>query len=376
MPIGFVITEWTEDQGLAVSYKYPKSLDVDLDDMMRIFYAHITGAGEAGNVVVRLEKARVNVSSFFTGMESEIPLMINLLLELGEEPEMFGETVIQEINDTILKFIKPSEMDVSKKYENVEGLYEYLKDSILLLKRLENLSKEQRMAQIYSSDKGRMILKILQDKALSRKELQAILEEKTNKIISNLEITLDSFIKTGLVKQDWVEGDTDITLFLLSDFALFRTPVAKLVENAKRNLPSPKLATIYLEEVKNFFKNYKPTKEDNLKIAQNIMNPDKYDYITLFRERTYPLNKIPRGPGESVVEIGNFLKTLENDHILKVIEDEKKVAWVFLLTDIKAHTFYPEYLIEKIRSDRMKGKLKKSVAIKHLELLEEIYKKQ
>ncbi|KKM73806.1 hypothetical protein LCGC14_1406740, partial [marine sediment metagenome] len=67
MPIGFAITEWTEDEGLAISHKYPKTLDIDLDDMMRIFYAHITGAGEAGNVVVRLEKSRANVSSYFTG---------------------------------------------------------------------------------------------------------------------------------------------------------------------------------------------------------------------------------------------------------------------------------------------------------------------
>ena len=102
MPLGFVITEWTEDQGLTVTYSHPESLDIDLDDMMRIFYAHITGAGEAGNVLVRLEKTRSNVSSYFTGMESERPLMINLMLELGEDPEMFGEAVILEINATIL----------------------------------------------------------------------------------------------------------------------------------------------------------------------------------------------------------------------------------------------------------------------------------
>jgi len=81
MPKGFVITKWTEDQGLIVYLKYPDSIEVDLDDMMRIFYAHITGAGEAGNVMVRLEKARSNVSSYFTGMESESPLMINLILQ-------------------------------------------------------------------------------------------------------------------------------------------------------------------------------------------------------------------------------------------------------------------------------------------------------
>ena len=63
MTKGYVITNWTEDQGLGVQLSYPGDLVVDLDDMMRIFYAHITGAGEAGNVLVRLEKARSNVSS-------------------------------------------------------------------------------------------------------------------------------------------------------------------------------------------------------------------------------------------------------------------------------------------------------------------------
>jgi hypothetical protein len=375
VPIGFVITEWTEDQGLAVKLSQPDTLDIDLDDMMRIFYAHITGAGEAGNVLVRLEKARSNVSSYFTGMESEEPLMINLMLELGEDPEMFGETVIQEMNARILDYLQQLGTNVSQDYEITQKLTTYLKNSLFLLDRLKNLTREQRLAQIFSSEKGRTILEILQSNAISRKELQAILEEKMKKIISNIEITLDPFIKTGLVKQDWVEEDTDITLFLLSDFILFRTPVAKLIEDSRKKLPTPMLATKYFEEAVKFFKNYKPNLEDSLKIAQNMINPDKYDYITLFRERAYPLNKIPRGPGESVEQIGSFLKTMEEDNILKILKDEKDVEWVILLTDIVADTFYPEYLIEKIRKGRMEGKLKKSVAIKHLELLEEIYKK-
>ncbi|MEE9376465.1 MAG: hypothetical protein V3V33_00330 [Candidatus Lokiarchaeia archaeon] len=58
MPYGFIITEWTEDQGLVVKPSYPEDLQNDLDDMIRIFYAHIKGAGEAGKLLVRLEKAR------------------------------------------------------------------------------------------------------------------------------------------------------------------------------------------------------------------------------------------------------------------------------------------------------------------------------
>jgi len=105
------------------------------------------------------------------------------------------------------------------------------------------------------------------------------------------------------------------------------------------------------------------------------MNPDNYDYITLFRERGYPINKIPKGPGESMDQIGSFLKSMEDNQIIKVIKDSKDTYWVFLLTDIIVQTFYPEYLVEKIRKDRMEGKLNKNVAIKHLEFLEAAYKK-
>jgi len=375
MPKGIIITEWTEDEGLVAKFNYPEDIEIDLDDMMRIFYAHITGAGEAGNVMVRLEKARSNVSSYFTGMESEKPFMINLILELGEEPEMFGETVIQDINETILEFLNRMGTDVSQDYETVKELKSYIKGALFLLERLKNLTKEQRLAQIYVSEKGRTILEILQEKPLSRKELQGLLGEKLNKLISNIEITLDPFIKTGLIKQDWVEGDSDISLFLLTDFSFFRSPVTKLIEDAKKNLPTPTLATKYIEEVSKFFTNYQPTFEDNLKIAQNMMNPDKYDYITLFRERAYPLNKIPRGPGESIEEVGGFLKSMVDDNIIIVLKDEKNLDWVLLFTDVVAHTFYPEYLIEKIRKDSVEGKLKKNIAIKHLDFLEETYKK-
>jgi len=375
MPHGYVITEWTEDQGLIVKLSHPEDLEIDLDDMMRIFYAHITGAGEAGNVLVRLEKARSNVSSYFTGMESDMPVMINLMLELGEDPEMFGEALLHEVNRDVLDYLKYMSTNVSESYEIVKRLHLYLKNTLILLDRLKNLSKEQRLAQIYISEKARTILEALQERALSRRELQGIIEEKLQKIITNLEYILDPFVKTGLIMQDWVEGDTDITLFLLTDFAVFRTPAIKLVDDAKKNLPTPKLATEYLKEVSEFFTNYKPNLEDNLKIASTIMNPDNYDYITLFRERAYPLNKIPKGPGESLDQIGTFLKAMEDNQILKIIKDEKDTAWIFLLTDVIAHTFYPEYLIEKIRKDSMEGKIKKNVAIKHLEFLEQVYKK-
>jgi hypothetical protein len=374
MPKGFIITRWTDD-GLKVQFSYPQTIIVDLDDMMRIFYAHITGAAEAGNVLVRLEKTRANVSSYFTGMDSIVPFMVNLMLDLDEEPEIFGETVISEINTNTMNYLNAMVENPSRSYEINEELKDYLKSSLFLLERLKNLSKEQRMAQIYVSEKGRKILETLQDKAYARKELRDTLEVKLGRSIYNLEITLDPFIKTDLIRQDWIEGDQDISLFLLSDFTILRTPASKVMEDAEKNLPTPKLAQKYLEEVKRFFRSYKPNFEDNIKVASNMINPDKYDFITLFRDKAYPINKIPKSPGETFDQIREFLNLLEKDNIITLITDDKGLDWIFLLTDVIAHTFYPVYMIENIRKNVSDKKLKKNTAIKHLELLEQIYKK-
>ena len=200
MPHGFIITEWTEDQGLIVKLSYPEDLVIDLDDMMRIFYAHITGAGAAGNVLVRLEKARSNVSSYFTGMQSDMPVMINLMLELGEDPEIFGEVVLKEINEDIVNYLRQMSANVSQSYEIVKTIRLYLRNTLILLERLKNLSKEQRLAQIYTSEKARTILEALQERSLSRRELQGIIEDKLQKIVPNIEYVLDPFVKTGFLQ--------------------------------------------------------------------------------------------------------------------------------------------------------------------------------
>ncbi|MFW9948249.1 MAG: hypothetical protein ACFFDX_15595, partial [Candidatus Odinarchaeota archaeon] len=107
----------------------------------------------------------------------------------------------------------------------------------------------------------------------------------------------------------------------------------------------------------------------------HMINPDIFDYVILLREKPYPINKLPKGPGESFEQIKKFLFTLESDKVIAVMKDEDEMAWVFLLTDLVAQTFYPEYLIENIRKAVSDTKLKKETAVKHLELLERVYKK-
>jgi hypothetical protein len=194
--------------------------------------------------------------------------------------------------------------------------------------------------------------------------------------VSNIEYALDPFIKTNLIKQDWIEGLSDVFLFLLNDFTLYRKPVKRLIENARKDLPNAELAKKYRGAVSQFFSSYRPTIEDSAKVALDMLHPDKYDFITLFRERAYPMNKLPKTPADSYLDLNAILKTLEEDNIIKIIKDDmSNIDWIFLFSDIAVDTFYPEYMLENIRSDRTAGKLKKEVAIKHLELLEEVYTK-
>jgi len=375
MPKGFIITRWTEDEGLVLYLNYPKDIPVDLDDMMRVFYAHITGAGEAGNVLVRLEKAQCNVASYFTGLEHEFPLMINLMLELGEDPDMFGEAILRQINQSILNYVMKYGSNITQAYDAMEKLKAYLKNALFLLERLKNLTKEQLLAQIYSNKKKRVILNILQNGPMSKKDLRNKIEDSLNVIISNIDTTLDPFIKTNLVKQDWIEGLSEIFLFLINDFTIIRTPPEKIVKDAKKNSPTSELAGKYLEKVKEFFLHYEPDNKDSLKIAQIMMNPDKYDFLSLFRARPYPMTKIPKGEGSTFTSTESLIQAMVSDNILTLIPDSRNIDWVFLLCDITSETFYPEYLLEIIRKLYINKQIKNEVVIKHLEFLENAYVK-
>jgi hypothetical protein len=355
-------------------------MSVDLDDMMRIFYAHITGTNVsgAGNVVLKLAKAGCNVSSYFTGMSSDLPIMINLVLELGEDPDMYSDSVLNEINDDVLKFFRQVGSNLSKNFAVQKKLEDYLKNAVFLLERLKNMTKGQRMASIYNSEKGRVILEILQERARSRWEVQSILEQKFGQITSTLETTIDPFLKADLVKQDWIdEGDfRDVFLFLKKDFVISRIPCNTLIEKAKQKQPNSILAKKYLEAVSEYFSGYKPTQLDNFTVAQNMLNPDKFDYISLFRERAYPVSKIPKS-SDAFRDVDMILRAMEKDNIIKVINDDKtNTAWIFLLSDVSVQQFYPEYLIEKIRKDAAAGILNRKIAVKHLEILEKTFVKE
>lgn len=53
--------------------------------------------------------------------------------------------------------------------------------------------------------------------------------------------------------------------------------------------------------------------------------------------------------------------------------EKDSIKWLFLLTDVRFNTFFPEYLVETIREKLTTNQINKYIALRHLELLKEQY---
>ncbi|MHA2330373.1 MAG: hypothetical protein ACXACR_17775 [Candidatus Hodarchaeales archaeon] len=236
------------------------------------------------------------------------------------------------------------------------------------------LTKEQMLAKIYSNEVGRAVLELLQEKVRSRTELAELTENllvKTKTTKTEFDDLLDLFVRTEIVQQEWI--DYELNLFLIADFILYRRPAHAIVEAAGQNLPSPQLAENYLQEVQEFFSDYQPSNEDNLIVAENLEHPASLEILMLLRQNPYTINNFPETLEQKGKNIKELLKPLQEKGIVKILKDKQNEEWVLLVTDITAQVFYPEYILEKIRSNLSEKKLSPKLALTHLDLLEHNY---
>jgi len=63
----------------------------------------------------------------------KINFMINFIMELGEDPEIFGEAVLSEINKNILFYLKNINQNPSNTLDITDELKEYLKNSLKII---------------------------------------------------------------------------------------------------------------------------------------------------------------------------------------------------------------------------------------------------
>ncbi|MFX1294113.1 MAG: helix-hairpin-helix domain-containing protein [Promethearchaeota archaeon] len=234
------------------------------------------------------------------------------------------------------------------------------------------LGKDQILAKIYSTELAYTVLKLLRERARNKTEIQKIIENKLMKVsLRELNDVIDLLVQTELVQLEWFEGNFDVHLFLISDFAIFRTPAFKIIKEIEKHLPTPLVAQKYLKASAKYFDEYKPTSEDNLFIAELLRDPDIFVTLTLLRDSMYPLKKFPKGGfGDSKINLRSIIDRMIDAGIAIVIPDETKKEWVLLLTDIRVPQFYPEYMLENIRQGVSEHRINDELALKHLDLLE------
>jgi predicted flap endonuclease-1-like 5' DNA nuclease len=235
----------------------------------------------------------------------------------------------------------------------------------------EFLGKEQLLAYLYSGERESIILNLLRDRARNKNELSIFLEKKelpcTPRELNDI---IDFFVRAEVAQLEWFRGNYDVHVFMISDFDIFRSPAPKIVAEAKKNLPSPLVAESYLDKVTDFFEEYVPSHEDKMELAKALLDPDIFVTLTILREKSYPLEKFPKGYGQDRVDMQSIIRKMEKYGIVKIIQDETKKEWVMLFNDVSVPQFYPEYMIENIRADVYNNKIKEDLALRHLDLLE------
>ena len=119
--------------------------------------------------------------------------------------------------------------------------------------------------------------------ALSKSELTIWLRDKYIEGFVDVEATIGELIKRDVIKQVSVKGLPSELIVLINDIYMLRVPPVEIYRNpVDRGLPT-QFAKEYKAVIKNFFQDYQPSKEDNLKIISILINPEVYETFRLLR---------------------------------------------------------------------------------------------
>ena len=174
MPKGLIMVRWDDKVGIVAEGKYPDSLVISEDQMMRIFTTHAMGGGEAGFLTMMIEG--LNIASYYTGLpeEGKDQFYLALILNDDENPDAFEEALTETLQLLIPIRKKPEFKSVlSQSYKKVG---KYLK-----------LTEEQRFSFIFKSANRTLLLKKLTEGAVPKEVLRKWLGDRIGDEILDLD---------------------------------------------------------------------------------------------------------------------------------------------------------------------------------------------
>ena len=356
MPIGILTLEWDDRLGVQITAKYPEELTISEPTLIQIYSTH-EYTGEAG--MISLMVGSLNIASYYTGADKKIYVV--LLLNIDDDPDAF-EGGLADISRIII--------------QNIDG-NAYVPMVPSLFRRLSvypSLNQEQLIAITYQDEVKRMIINRLRDEGvISKSELNIWLKDRYRYGFVDVDSILFDLVKRDIIKVTSVKGMPSELIFLTNDLLMIRTPPVKILKNpVEMGLPE-NLADDYEIAVKNYFDNYRPSEEDNLKIIELLVNPPIYETIRLLRTTVPTKNTLEKLRKKGVDDVDEVLKVLYENKLIQVFQDKRNIEYYAMLSDFNLSLMYPKYALNTIIQEyELKSKMDK-VLVEYLNVLEDTY---
>ncbi|WEU40575.1 MAG: hypothetical protein OdinLCB4_001190 [Candidatus Odinarchaeum yellowstonii] len=361
MPEGIIVGKWDDVQGVVLHAKYPETVEIADYNLMRIFTSHAVGEAQAGFLALTLEEENMNVASYFTGISQKPQYFISLLLSKDEDAKNYEESLLDIATELLEKIDEPN-------------FNEILAEAFQRVSKAIVLTDEQRLAYIFKDDVHKLAYERLIKGPATASMIVNYIQENSGVGRVNPDLLISPLIRLGYAAQGWAPGYAEQFIFLVRDFTIIRAPAEKIIKQAVKGEPSQEIAKRYLKSVKEFFTNYNINIDESGKLAEILINPEYYEIIKILREKPLLSTDIKACLGQQKLGCEAALKSLEEANIVETFPAEgKEDTWVLLKSDIVIHTFFPEYLLEVLRSKLAAGELSSETAIKHLELLQQNY---
>ncbi|MFX1393630.1 MAG: hypothetical protein ACFFAH_08645 [Promethearchaeota archaeon] len=356
MPIGLIFMKWNELAGNEVLAKYPDDIEINNRTLMQVFNTH-EYIGERG--MISLMVGQTNIASYYTGPNSNYCILI--LLSLGEDPDDY-EAGLAEISQMLLQNLED---------EN------YLELIPSLFQRLSNypiFNYEQQLINVYQNGIKRYIINRLRDEGvLSKSQLTSLLKFKHSKGYGDIDLTLFEFVQKDIIQILSVKNERSVVIFLIKDLVMFRVPPFKLIKNPSNNGLPKDLESIYKNDCKIFFQNYKISEEDNIKLIDILSNPQVYNIFNMLRDSFLKKTDFRKLENKGVHNIDNLIELLLDNQVIKVYHSGGN-DYYGLISDFLIDLVIPEYILNviKIYNDNKTKSIQ--ILIKYLNLLKETYK--
>ena len=358
MPIGLILMKWSSRLGAQVLNKYPKEIQVSDETLMQIYASHEYG-GEGG--IVSFFVRSLNITSFYTGPEKSIYVI--LILNLEEDPDDYEDAlingsriIIKNLQNDSFKAMIPSI------FQRISAYPKY--------------NDEQKLAIIYNDEINRLIINRLRDEGVfSKSELKIWLKDVYRGWIVDIDSTLIELIKKDIIKESSVKGTMSELIFLLNDLVMLRRPPIELYNNAlEKGLPE-QFVDDYKNLIINFFKQYTPSEEDNLKVLENILDPEVYLVLKLLRKGIASRNMLEKLKVRGLDDIDETLKKLWDTKVINVFQDKNRTEYYALISDFYIDRIYPKYLLAKIIQQYDVKSKSNEVLLEYLNVLQNNYSK-